>query len=220
MKNHSRLLIITISTLLFILILRDILIYEITAYDNWAYQFLVDGRRNEELTLIMKLITAFGSGLVLLSLVFLMFAFSKDKKISFLALINLGLEHLLNEVIKVIIRRPRPTYGLVEESNYSFPSGHSMAATAFYGLIIYLVYKYIDNKKLKIVLILCLSLLIGAICISRIYLGVHYFSDTLGGVLITIVYLIAFVAVADKIIDLHEGETNGKESNKKKKNKC
>ena len=213
MKKHSKLIIITLATLLFILILRDVFIYEVTSYDNWAYDLIVSGKRNEELTLVMKLISTLGSAAVLISLVFLILAFTKNKTLSLIALLNLLFEHILNDIIKLIVRRPRPEYGLIKESNYSFPSGHSMAATAFYGLIIYLVYKHINNKKLKVFLITLLSLLIVAICVSRIYLGVHYFSDTLAGVLITIVYLIIFISITNKLV---EDESHGKERKENK----
>lgn len=56
-----------------------------------------------------------------------------------------------------------------------------MVNMAFYGLLIYLIYTNVKNKYLKIILIVLLSLLIVMICISRIYLGVHYTSDVLAG---------------------------------------
>ena len=50
-------------------------------------------------------------------------------------------------MIKRILQRPRPTeYRIIEETGYSFPSGHSMVSMAFYGYLIYLIYKYINNK--------------------------------------------------------------------------
>ena len=84
---------------------------------------------------------------------------------------------------------------------YSFPSGHSMISAAFYGFLIYLIYKKVKNKKLKITLIIVLSILIVSIGISRIYLGVHYTSDVLGGFLLSISYLILYTNIVNSIVD-------------------
>ena len=112
---------------------------------------------------------------------------------------------LVNQVIKHIIRRPRPNVlRLVEESGYSFPSGHSMVSMAFYGIIIYLVYKNVSNKYLKWILIILLSLLILSIGFSRIYVGVHYFTDVAGGFLLGLAYLIIYINIYNKRIGKNE----------------
>lgn len=106
-----------------------------------------------------------------------------------------------NTLLKILIQRPRPTeFRLIDEKGYSFPSAHSMASMAFYGLLIYLIYKYVTNIYLKWILIVILSLLIISIGISRIYLGVHYTSDVLAGFLISLAYLIIFISVTSKNI--------------------
>ncbi len=86
-----------------------------------------------------------------------------------------------------------------------------MASTAFYGFLIYLIYKKVQNKSLKITLIILLALLIVAIGLSRIYLGVHYTSDVLGGFLLSISYLTIFTNIIDDFI----GTSNLKENNNK-----
>lgn len=75
-----------------------------------------------------------------------------------------------------------------------------MISMAFYGYLIYLIYKYVKNKYLKWALITILGMLIISIGISRIYLGVHYTSDVLAGFLISISYLIIFVSVVNKFL--------------------
>lgn len=89
---------------------------------------------------------------------------------------------------------------------YSFPSGHSMISAAFYGFLIYLIYKKVKNKKLKITLIIVLSILIVSIGISRIYLGVHYTSDVLAGFTVSVSYLIIYTSIVKKIILEREKE--------------
>ena len=75
-----------------------------------------------------------------------------------------------------------------------------MISMAFYGYLIYLIYKYVKNKYIKWISIILLSILICVIGISRIYLGVHYTSDVLGGFLISISYLIIYISVVNKYL--------------------
>ena len=120
-----------------------------------------------------------------------LFIVIKNKKIGIAIFSNLVIITILNQLLKRILQRPRPTeYRIIEETGYSFPSGHSMISMAFYGYLIYLIYKYVKNKYIKWISIILLCTLICAIGISRIYLGVHYTSDVLGGFCISISYLI------------------------------
>ena len=115
---------------------------------------------------------------------------------------NLFIITVFNQLFKFILQRPRPSnYNIITEKGYSFPSGHSMVSMAFYGYIIYLVYKYIKNKYLKWIIISILSLLIISIGISRIYLGVHYTSDVLAGFLISISYLVIYINLTSAILN-------------------
>ena len=99
------------------------------------------------------------------------------------------------------MQRERPTeFRLIDEKGYSFPSGHSMVSMAYYGFLIYLIYKYVKNKKLKYILISGLILLIILIGTSRIYLGVHYTSDVIAGFLVSISYLILYTSIIKKYV--------------------
>lgn len=210
-NKNKKIIILTISIFVFALILRDVYYYEITKYDNWAYRVFVENMRSDYMTSIMKTITILGSGLVLVIIVILMFIFLKNKKHSLLALINLVTITILNNILKIIVQRPRPSgYNLINEKSNSFPSGHSMISTAFYGLLIYLIYRNIKDKKTKYFLITILFIIIILICISRVYLGVHYLSDILAGFFFSIAYLMIFITL------IGEGGDN---ENKKKKSK-
>lgn len=122
--------------------------------------------------------------LVVLSIIISLFLlkYRHYEKIILLFTVITG-ETLLNKLAKLFFGRLRPIVPcpLVHENGYSFPSGHSMNAISFYGFLIYLSYIYIKNNKIRIPAILGLSLLILLIGFSRIYLGVHYPSDVLGG---------------------------------------
>ena len=116
-------------------------------------------------------------------------------------IINLIIAFLFNDLLKHIFVRSRPDSinWLVNESGYSFPSGHSMVSMAYYGYLIYLL--YLSKNKYKWLLITMLSIIILLIGISRIYLGVHYLSDVLAGFLMAIIYLTIFITVSEYIND-------------------
>lgn len=93
-----------------------------------------------------------------------------------------GVAGILNPLIKLVFMRPRPTLDhLVVEHSYSFPSGHSTGSMLLYGTIIFLLPQFIKEKKLCLALQILLGIGILLIGISRIYVGVHFPSDVLGG---------------------------------------
>lgn len=88
----------------------------------------------------------------------------------------------LNRWLKDLIDRPRPeAEHLVEATTMSFPSGHAMSSIAFFGFLIYLVWRLVSTGWVRWLLSVLLALLILLIGISRVYLGVHYPSDILAG---------------------------------------
>lgn len=208
LKKYMKPLILFLFLIFFLIILNDIFSKEIIAYDAWAHNVLVENLRSDFLTMIMTIITDFGSGLVLVTLALLFIFFSKNKKKGMCVSLNLIIITIINLILKFIIQRPRPSgFNIINESGYSFPSGHSMISTAFYGFLIYLVYKNIKNKMLRVVLIILLFFLIIMICISRIYLGVHYASDVIGGFCISISYLMVFIMIVPKFLDIIDKES-------------
>lgn len=92
---------------------------------------------------------------------------------------------LLNALVKRVIKRPRPTQELVTVARVinepSFPSGHVMHYTNFYGLLIYLLATNWRSGRLRNALIGLCTLLIAFIGPSRVYLGAHWPSDVMAG---------------------------------------
>ena len=180
---------------------EDVFNKEIMKGDIIGYKIVSTFLISDFATPIAKFITNFGGAMFLVIATITLFIVIKNKKIGISILSNLAIVTVLNQLIKRILQRPRPTeYRIIEETGYSFPSGHSMVSMAFYGYFIYLIYKYVKNKYVKWISIILLSLLICLIGISRIYLGVHYTSDVLGGFLISISYLIIYISAANKFI--------------------
>lgn len=175
---------------IFLAIAEDVFEQEIFEFDSVVYNFLVDNRNNV-LNNFFKIITQFGSALFLIIITILCVIFIRDKKYKILIPANLITIVIINIVLKNFFLRPRPNeFRLIEETGYSFPSGHAMASTAFYGLLIYIVHEKIKNKILRNTICIMLVLLILLISISRIYVGVHYTSDVIAGTCFSIAYLI------------------------------
>ena len=185
----------------FLALAEDVFHKEIMNGDIIGYEIISKFLISDFVTPIAKFITNFGGAIFLIVLTIVLFIVIKNKKIGVSIFSNLVIVTILNQLLKGILQRPRPTeYRIIEERRYSFPSGHSMISMAFYGYLIYLIYKYVKNKYIKWISIVVLSLLICTIGISRIYLGVHYTSDGLGGFLISISYLVIFISAVNKFI--------------------
>ncbi len=193
----------------FLALAEDVFNKEIMNGDIIGYKMVSKFLISDFATPIAKFITNFGGAIFLVVLTVTLVVLVKNKKISLSIFSNLVIITGLNQLLKRILQRPRPTeFRIVEETGYSFPSGHSMVSMAFYGYLIYLIYKYVENKYIKWILIVLLSCLIVGIGTSRIYLGVHYTSDVLGGFLISISYLVIYISAVNKFLI---GKDNGNE---------
>ena len=199
MKKNLKWFVLFIALIGFLALAEDVFNKEIMNGDIIGYKIISTFLISDFATPIAKFITNFGGAVFLISLTAILFILIKNKKIGLSIFSNLVIITVLNQLLKRILQRPRPTeFRIIEETGYSFPSGHSMVSMAFYGYLIYLIYKYVKNKYVKWILIALLSILICTIGVSRIYLGVHYTSDVLGGFLVSISYLILFISTVNK----------------------
>lgn len=198
-----RIIIVCLCLLLFSVILFNVCKYGVLDIDNNVYNFISKNIMNDTLSSILKCVTHLGGVAFIVLLGVLCFMFCKKNR-WFITFDLVGCT-VINQTIKHIVRRPRPNVlRLVEERGYSFPSGHSMISVAFYGLVIYFVYKNVNNKYLKWALISLLSLLILTIGFSRIYVGVHYFTDVVGGFFLALAYLIVYIYIYNKKVIKNE----------------
>ena len=199
--KNTKWIILFICLIGFLSLAEDVFNKEIMTGDIIGYKMVSTFLISDFATPIAKFITNLGGAIFLIGLTALLIILIKNKKIGLSIFTNLVIVTGLNQLLKRILQRPRPTeFRIVEETGYSFPSGHSMVSMAFYGYLIYLIYKYVKNKYIKWSLIVLLSCLIVGIGTSRIYLGVHYTSDVLGGFLISVSYLVIYISVVNKFL--------------------
>jgi len=109
----------------------------------------------------------------------------QSKATAFFWLNTWGLAGYGNYFIKQLIQRPRPTaWRLVQIGGYSYPSGHSTTTTVLIGSLLVIAYDLLKNQQLKRWLFGLGIAIILLMMISRIIVGVHYPSDTLGGLML------------------------------------
>lgn len=199
--NNFKWIILFICLIGFFALAEDVFNKEIMNEDIIGYKFISTFLISDFATPIAKFITNFGGAIFIAVVAIFLAIIIKNKKIAISILANLVIITGLNQLLKRILQRARPTeYRIIQENGYSFPSGHSMISMAFYGYLIYLIYKNVKNKYIKWISISLLSILICLIGISRIYLGVHYTSDVLGGFLISISYLVIYISAVNKFL--------------------
>lgn len=182
----------------FIIVTILVVTNNMVGFDNFIYSTLY-GLNNRSLDIFLITITSLANPKFIVVVAILLMFVIKENKYRLLILANIGLSVGFNFIIKHIICRARPDHiRLVTEKGYSYPSGHSMISVLLYGTLMYILIKNIKDKKLKVLLEICFSILIFLIGISRIYVGVHYPSDVLGGFLISIAILIASIIIFNK----------------------
>ena len=109
-------------------------------------------------------------------------------------------------VSKNIFLRERPLIGSELLSSYSFPSGHSLIATTYYGFLIYLLKRSKCKEEYKVIGMTMLTTLIVLICLSRLVLNVHYITDVIGGVILGLVILLVLIYFFEKTFKPKEKE--------------
>lgn len=191
-----------ILLILFFIILMSILMGRTLFIDTFIINLVSNFRNPTEGSIkFVKLITLLGDKYFIAALVVLIAGIlylKKHKDDAYMMILNLVNIVILNKGIKYLVRRERPIDMLIEKGGFSFPSGHSMLSIGVYGFIVFLIWKSNLEKKYKIIFTVFFSILVLVVGYTRLYLGVHYPSDVIGGYLITSVYLIIFITIINK----------------------
>ena len=148
-------------------------------FSNWLH---VHGSR--PLTVVMLAITTLGDTWFAIFIASAFFVFLlKRRRLYWCAVtaLSVGGGMLLNRFLKFVFLRPRPSFDdpIFTFTGYSFPSGHTMAATVLFGTIAAYFVRRTSDTRLRALIIAVAGLLIVLVAFSRIYLGAHYLSDVL-----------------------------------------
>lgn len=184
---------IFLTFILFIILTCLVCFDKVHAIDGY-FQNMMLNIRTDKLNDVMVIVTNIGSSYTLIAISFLLLFLLKNKKNSLFILVNLICSFLSSQAFKFIIRRDRPsTSGLVDTVGYSYPSGHTMVSICFFGFITYLLIKKCNSNSKKVLISLLFFVTVFFIGFSRIYLGAHYFTDVIAGILLSVIYLYLFI---------------------------
>lgn len=186
----------------FLALAEDVWNKDIMDGDQIGYALISSLSAIPGMTDFVRTVTHLGDLAAYVVMTLIMLTLFRHKHITRVIILNIINVGLLNIILKNILQRPRPLGPhLVAASGFSFPSGHAMGSLAFYGLFMYLIYLYVPNRKLRWAGMLLMAIIIGCIGMSRIYLGVHYTSDVLGGYFISLAYLIVYIRITRHYYD-------------------
>lgn len=145
---------------------------------------LASAMQNDALTSVMRTVTALGGGMVMagLSIIGVAWFLYRGMTVHASALAtSVGGAAGVAAVMKWVLERPRPSGFLaLQEHTFSFPSGHAALSLAFFGILVYFLLRHTQRLSVKICAVTAGIVVVGAIGVSRIYLGAHWPSDVGG----------------------------------------
>ena len=200
----KKILLIVIPIILFAFLALYIQAGYSIRFENWVYAEAVE-HMNPFLTNIIRIITHLGDPIIVTSITILLVIIPKSrKKVGYPMAAAVIVSEALNLILKEIFARERPNIlQLVNETTYSFPSGHAMINTTVYTMLGIFAIKYIRSKKIKIPVVIMCIIMPLIISFSRVYLGVHYAGDVLGGMLLgfaVTVFIYALLKKEEKLL--------------------
>ena len=198
-RNKIDKILIIVSFIFFLIFLMLYLTNKVNFIDEKIYNLIMN-LESPFTTKLMKLITYLGSvEFIIIFIIFLLILSIFKGKLPAIFVYIIAGESILNYIIKIIVKRERPNIlRLVFEDSYSFPSGHTMVSVVLYGFLIYIISKSKLNKKTQIILSVILGIIPILIMLSRIYLGIHYFSDVMAGMFLSISYLLIIIGILER----------------------
>ena len=122
------------------------------------------------------------ASLIVISFMIAAYLFYRDyRQYSALLLAAMGGAAILISTAKTLIQSPRPVGGILYDTGFSFPSGHTVASIVFCGLLTYFAWNIWKVPKAKFVSSVLFITIASIVAFDRIYLNVHWFSDVFGG---------------------------------------
>ena len=197
------LIVAALGTWIFVELAEHVQMGASQAFDNAVLRWL-GAHHTTAWDNVMVEITALGTGTVVMMIVAvaaLFLVLTQHKYSAMLLLVSTLGGLVLNGVLKLGFNRPRPTIFVpeVHAVSSSFPSGHAMSAAIVYGTVAYLAARLHKRAWARALVMLAALIVIVAICISRLYLGVHYPSDVVAGVVIGLAWAGFCMAILEAI---------------------
>jgi undecaprenyl-diphosphatase len=176
------------------------------AFDDSVLRWL-GANRMPKLDSVMLEITSLGTSSVITMVVGVAALFlwlNQHKHSAILLLVATFGGVVLNNLLKLGFGRPRPEVipWATTATFYSFPSGHAMSATIVYATVAYLAARLQRTRAARVAISLVATIVVFLICVSRLYLGVHYPSDVLAGVIIGLAWA-SFCMATLEVIQLY-----------------
>lgn len=174
-------------------IVHDVFIDNDKVFDTLMFA-LADQVASPAMTRFMRYISLLGSDeylMVVPALVVLIFAYYRGLRWHSLRVLLISfISSILNQLLKLFFERPRPSFAMLDATGLSFPSGHAMIGGVFHGLLIYIVWTTVKNRRLRWLLSGLLTLIVLLVGFSRIYLKVHYATDVVAGYTMGLIWLL------------------------------
>lgn len=190
-------LIIILLIVSFIVIKNSSLYKSIVNFDYKVIEFF--GNINDKrLIAAMSFITNFGDWYIPIIIIVCIFLFLKNKWYFYLISGSYLFSGIVVFITKNLVQRPRPLEALIRiPSSFSFPSGHTLTSLVFYMTLFYLMTEK-SNTVVRLIFGLLFCLLICVVAFSRVCLGVHFFSDVMGGFILGIPCLLCSINIIEK----------------------
>lgn len=169
----------------------------------------VAGHRSDLLNNLAVNLTALGSAPVvtLIALCVALYAFAAGRQRIVLALLWTPLSFLLDDVLKLLFQHPRPTEAIIAiPDSYSFPSGHAVAASALYITLALIAARSEQRRRPRRIIVVTGVSIAVLVAWSRVYLGVHYLTDVIGGLLLGGAGAIAAAGVLNRTASREEAK--------------
>ncbi|GJF49749.1 phosphatase [Staphylococcus argenteus] len=146
------------------------------------------GLLNDYLTVVAKygdvmtwLLVAIIIGIILL--------IKKSYLLGMWVILTVGSGGIAGIIMKKTLHRDRPYDHLIQDSGYSFPSGHALASTMVIVILLFLILPQVTQRILKMMIQILIVVIWLSILVSRLYFHAHYFTDVLGGVILGILWI-------------------------------